>query len=343
MNTRNGEGTTKVGRVCPSALFGVVRTKTYACPKTNISDETKDASREEWRSRSPGCSCWASVIRRSFSNPTDFAFGGAFTLIELLVVIAIMAILAALLLPALSQAKTKAQTIQCLNNLHQLQLSWHLYATDNAERIPPNNGLNGLLLGSPSVPRLPESPNTWIDGWLDYAPGNTDNTNVLYLRRGHLWSYNQSLGVYRCPADMSTASFGGRVFPRVRSVSMNGWINTELGWPDPGDPRWVFFKSATAIQAPAKLFVLHDERPDSIDDSYFGVEMEQSAFGNWPGSNHQGAGNFSFADGHVESHRWLDQRTLPPIQPGHYVPVLALQPNNPDIQWLQERATVRRQ
>jgi prepilin-type N-terminal cleavage/methylation domain-containing protein/prepilin-type processing-associated H-X9-DG protein len=254
-----------------------------------------------------------------------------FTLIELLVVIAIIAILAALLLPALSRSQTKAQAIQCLNNLRQLQLSWHLYATDNAEKIPPNNGLTH------------DATITWIDGWLDYNVGNTDNTNVLYLRRGHLWSYNQSLGLYHCPADKSTASFGGVTLPRVRSVSMNGWINTLIGWPDPGDPQWVFFKSANDIRAPANLFVLHDERPDSIDDSYFGVEMDKSAFGNWPGSNHQGAGNFSFADGHAESHRWLDPRTCPPVKPGHYVwENDPSQPNNRDILWLQARTTVRR-
>jgi prepilin-type N-terminal cleavage/methylation domain-containing protein/prepilin-type processing-associated H-X9-DG protein len=256
-----------------------------------------------------------------------------FTLIELLVVIAIIAILAALLFPALTRAKTRAQTVQCLNNLRQLQLSWQMYPQDNGEKIPPNNGRSG------------NAATTWIDGWLDYTAGDTDNTNLLFLQRGHLWKYNQALGLYHCPADRSTATFGSEVLPRVRSVSMNSWLASTIQWPDMGDQRWVIFKSANDIRAPVNTFVLHDERPDSIDDSYFGVEMEKSAFGNWPGSNHAGAGNFSFADGHVESHRWRDPRTSPPVRQGHYVWAdhAESQPNNPDIAWLQEHTTVRSQ
>ncbi|MHB8521564.1 MAG: prepilin-type N-terminal cleavage/methylation domain-containing protein [Limisphaerales bacterium] len=253
-----------------------------------------------------------------------------FTLIELLVVIAIIAILAALLLPALSQAKARAQAVQCLNNLGQLQLSWQMYASDNAEKIPPNNGVTR------------NAATTWIDGWLSYDSGNTDNTNVLFLQKGHLWNYNKALGIYHCPADKSTATMGGKIYPRVRSVSMNGWINTLIGWPDGADTPWRIFKTANDIPAPARLFVIHDEREDSLDDSYFGVEMERSAMGNWPGSNHRGSGNFSFADGHVEGHKWRDARTRPPVRPGRYVwdQNLSSQPNNPDIRWLQERTTV---
>jgi prepilin-type N-terminal cleavage/methylation domain-containing protein/prepilin-type processing-associated H-X9-DG protein len=253
-----------------------------------------------------------------------------FTLIELLVVIAIIALLAALLLPALGGAKVRAQTLQCLNNLRQLQLSWQVYAQDNAEKIPPNNGQTGI------------AATTWIDGWLSYAAGNTDNTNILFLQRGHLWKYNQSLGLYHCPSDRSAGTFGIQTIPRVRSVSMNGWMATAGEWPDVGDKRWAIFMRANNIRVPVETFVFHDERPDSIDDSYFGVEMDKSGFGNWPGSNHAGAGNFSFADGHVESHRWHDPRTIPPIKPGRYVwnDYPTDQPNNPDIQWLQQRTTV---
>jgi prepilin-type N-terminal cleavage/methylation domain-containing protein/prepilin-type processing-associated H-X9-DG protein len=277
------------------------------------------------------------ILQRQNTRHTPDSLGGravrsAFTLIELLVVIAIIAILASLLMLALSRAKIKAQTLQCLNNLRQLQLSWQLYNQDNIEKIPPNEGQTG------------NAATTWIDGWLNYAPANTDNTNVLFLQRGHLWKYNQSLGLYHCPSDRSTGRLGGQTLLRVRSVSMNGWMSTTATgeWPDTGDRRWVIFLNANQIRAPAETFLLHDERPDSIDDSYFGVEMEKSAFGNWPGNNHVGAGNFSFVDGHVESHRWRDPRTIPPVRPGHYVwnDYSTDQPNNPDIQWLQQRTTV---
>src|SRR6266545_3314837 len=131
-----------------------------------------------------------------------------FTLIELLVVIAIIAILAALLLPTLAKAKTKAHGIQCLNHLRQMGLAWIMYADDNTDRIPPNN-VNAT-----------DYARTWVRGWMDYATSVPDNTNILYLMASHLWPYHKSLGIWRCPADKSMSRHGGRLLPRVRSIAM---------------------------------------------------------------------------------------------------------------------------
>ena len=277
---------------------------------------------------------------KSGNRTANVAFGvkrlsEAFTLIELLVVIAVIAILAGLLLPVLSQAKAKGQGIGCLSNLRQLSLSWLMYADDNNDRIPPNN----LNASDPAK--------TWVRGWLDYATSVPDNTNIVYLMTSHLWPYHQSLGIWKCPADKSTSRHGGKVYPRVRSVSMNNWLNSDGAWENENQFKVMRRLTDMVDPGPANTFVLLDEREDRINNGFFVVDMKgfsprqpaAVSMVDCPASYHVGAGGLTFADGHAQIKRWLDPRTKLPIHKGKNLELIAPSPNNPDIIWLQDKST----
>jgi prepilin-type N-terminal cleavage/methylation domain-containing protein len=282
-----------------------------------------------------------------------------FTLIELLVVIAIIAILAAMLLPALAKAKQKAYGIQCMSNLKQLTLAWKMYSGDNQDGLVPN----GLEADQP--PNLTSTVNPqWCPGRQDLAypasqigvsPANTapsaDN-GLKAIQAGLIYPYVKNVSVYKCPADQfgtQLSSFLGNLYyTHVRSMSMNAWLSPVSVWNSNSATvqAIVIYYKETAIRSPADTWVYMDENPYSMNDADF---ICLPGVANWidcPATYHNHANGISFVDGHAEIHKWLDPAVLtgyaPPTIPygnPNYIQVPAVQSPSQDLNWLQSKTT----
>jgi prepilin-type N-terminal cleavage/methylation domain-containing protein/prepilin-type processing-associated H-X9-DG protein len=271
-------------------------------------------------------------MRETHTSPRLFT--RAFTLIELLVVIAIIAILASLLLPALAKAKTKGQGIVCMSNTKQLTLAWTLYSLDANDRLVPNTF----------------DTSSWIDAnqWelsadlATFDRGINAATNRSWIDKGKLWQYNNSYGIYTCPADPLWPPKGKVKVKRVRSFSMQGRM---------GGPPQLFDDLTTGKfshkswskhadiknPGPSGAMVLIDESEYVIDDAYFIVDaFSNNTWQNYPSSRHGGAGDMSFADGHSEVHKWVGAATRSFNKTSGFVTINpSIATDKSDLNWIQ--------
>jgi len=262
-----------------------------------------------------------------------------FTLIELLVVLAVIATLASLLLPALGRAKTTAQSTSCRNNLSQLQRGWLMYVHDNEDRFPPNISRK---IGFDQI-------NVVVDGRVPWVLGNAKiDTNTANIEAGVLFRHVGSPGVYRCPADKSTVR-DQLSFHRTRSYSTHEFFNLDVRSDSALDG--VAFESVNLRKVsqlvdpgPSRTFVFIDENPMSIDDGIFGMQLPEPPppggswiWGSFPGDWHNNGANVSFADSHVEYHRWRAHRSITSFPGGKTAIRPDDTPNLEDQHWLWER------
>jgi prepilin-type N-terminal cleavage/methylation domain-containing protein len=279
-----------------------------------------------------------------------------FTLIELLVVIAIIAILAAMLIPALSKAKQQTQGVRCMNNTHQITYAWMMYASDNNDKCCNNFGVTQT-----DVEVANGTYNTWcvdVMDWLANTPSQDTNTALLAL--GQLGFYMaKSVQAYKCPADqyLSPAQSVKGWTARVRSYSMSCFLGLFSEGGDPtyqgqnwSDPAYRQFLKLSLIPSPANIILMLDEHPDSINDGYYDMGTPEpligtpgtltvAAWGDLPASYHNRAAGFSFTDGHSEIHQWQCQSTLLPIT-FSYTPPAPPADQQTDRWWVGQRSSV---
>jgi len=267
----------------------------------------------------------------------------AFTLIELLVVIALIAVLAAMLLPALNRARARTQGYQSVSNTRQLTLAWFLYSDDHNGRLAYN--LGGAAGGK--SPAMKTNLN-WVNNNLTWDL-DADNTNTAGLTEASLGPYaNKSFQVYRCPGDrvLSQVQRDAGWSHRVRSYSMNAMIGDAGDLSQTGanqnNPKYVQFFRLTDIPRPTDIFVFAEEHPDSINDGYFLNKFYVTHWIDLPASEHDSSAPFAFADGHAQLHRWASESTQRPYQPDAVPYPFQVNANDTeDLNWVMTRTSIK--
>jgi len=246
-----------------------------------------------------------------------------FTFLELLVVLAVVGLLFLLLLPAVAGTRPNSQAVQCLANLRQMSVAWQMYTADNAGLLAMN-GDEGFQPASLAAAQA-GTDSQWCPGRMDAGAPTGQPTNSAWLKTGQIYPYLNNLGVYRCPADTS-GYLNGAVYPvfgqgssRVRSLSMNGWINPVLNDVGMDTTDYIVYRKDSDLNrpGPANLWVFIDESPYSINEGLF-LELtsgttgppKATAWTDIPATYHNGAGGISFADGHAQLRKWTDSVVL---------------------------------